>query len=63
MKITELEIMLETISQPQPGMGPLPDIWEDKAIPRTSTEQQAKVDALGEKIWNHNFGPDAKRRP
>jgi hypothetical protein len=38
--------------------------WQEyKAIPRTSAEQQAKVDALGEKIWNHNFGPDVKRRP
>jgi hypothetical protein len=38
--------------------------WQEyRASQPTSAEQQAKVDALGEKIWNHNFGPDANRRP
>lgn len=41
---------------------PTPDD-EKGFLQPNSAEQQAKVDALGEQIWNHNFGPDAKRRP
>ena len=41
---------------------PTPDD-EKGFLQPNSAEQQAKVDALGEQIWRHNFGPDAKRRP
>jgi hypothetical protein len=65
MKITELEIMLETISQPQPGMGPLPDIWEDwlkRHLGCAINDVKAAMDQVYTSGYNHGLAVGQEQR-
>lgn len=54
MKNNELEIMLETISQPQPLMGPLPSIWEDW-LKRHIGVAMNDAKAARDQAWTHGY--------